>query len=634
MDIHQLLIKYWGYSKFRPLQDEIIDSVMQGHDTLALLPTGGGKSVCYQIPALAMKGICIVVSPLISLIKDQVRQLESKKIPVAAIYSGMSYREIDKTLDLAVDGKVKFLYISPERLQTEIFRVRAVNMPVNLIAVDEAHCISQWGYDFRPSYLKISDIRDLLPQVPIIALTATATVDVRNDIVEKLKFYNGKIFIKSFERQNLSYSVLKEENKPGRIVSMLQKVNGSAIVFVNTRRKTAEVSNYINENKISSTFYHAGLEMSVRSQRQEQWIKSQIRVMVCTNAFGMGIDKPDVRLVVHMDPSAEIESYFQEAGRAGRDEKKSFAVCLYDDNNLLQLQERMKTQFPSTSEIKKVYQSLANYFQLAIAAGEGVSFDFDLTQFCKTYQLHTINTYYAIKVLEQEGYLLLSDAVSIPSRLIIKLNRDSLYRFELVQAAYEPIIKAILRLYGGVFDFYSIIKEHELAKFLNIEIYEVTRQLQYLHDADIIEYLPAKDKPLLTYLIARMDAQYLPLNDLFLEKRKKAYEIRLRAMNEYLETKWKCRSQTLLRYFGEDDAPRCGICDVCLRRHELDVSDIEFEKNIGLIKNLLSENDYSIIDIIKKLPALSDAVIIESVRWLMDTGLIEEDKKKILHWKK
>ncbi len=614
------------------MQDEIIQSVYEGHDTLALMPTGGGKSICYQVPALMMPGLCLVISPLISLIKDQVDQLHRRKISASALFSGMSQREMDIALQDAVDGKIKFLFVSPERLATDQFQQRISYANISLIAVDEAHCISQWGYDFRPAYLRIAEVRSIINSCPVIALTATATIVVRNDIVDKLRFRSGKIFIKSFERPNLSYAVLYEENKLQRIASMLKKKNGTALVFVSTRKKTKEVSDFLIQEKISSSYYHAGLTADERTKRQKDWIENRIRVMVCTNAFGMGIDKPDVRLVIHYEPPLNPESYFQEAGRAGRDEKKSFAVCLYDRSDIATLQERVVQQFPSEHEIKVVYHALSGYTQVSIGSGLGVSFDFDLQQFCKKYDLQQIPTLHALKTLELEGYISLSDAVLVPSRVMIVVNKEQLYRFQVQNPRSEPFINALLRMYGGIFDHYTVIHERDIASYLNTSTLVVEKALRALHQHDFIDYIPATDKPQITYTSPRRDTQELHIDTFLLKKRKESFQQRIDAMILYLETKWKCRSQMLLQYFGEDNASRCGVCDVCLRRHELDVSDIEFEKLVGSLKRILLEQASSVQQLVAILQKFPEDKIATAVRWLIDSNLVREDENGILHW--
>ncbi|MEO6168570.1 MAG: RecQ family ATP-dependent DNA helicase [Chitinophagales bacterium] len=631
MDIHDLLKKYWGFTAFRDVQEDIIQSVLDGNDTLALLPTGGGKSVCFQVPALAKEGICIVVSPLIALMKDQVANLTQKGIKAIAIYSGLSKGEIDLAIDNCVYGDYKFLYVSPERLATDILKVRAAKMKVNLLAVDEAHCISQWGYDFRPPYLKIAEFRAIIPGVPVLALTATATPEVVKDICDKLEFKNKNVFQKSFERNNLSYSVLFEESKNERLAKMLVKVPGSAIAYVRNRRKTKEIAEYLKKKNIGADYYHAGLDHATRSQKQEAWTKNKTRVMVSTNAFGMGIDKPDVRLVVHMDVPDDVESYFQEAGRGGRDGKKSFAVLLYNNSDVADLNERLEHHLPSIEKIRQTYQALANHFQLAIGAGENVSFDFDITSFCKSYKLKPVETLQVLKTLEQESYLAVTDSVFLRSRLMVVVNKEVLYRFEVENKKYEVLLRTLLRAYSGIFEEFVIINESELAKYAGLTRDEVILHLKQLEKFHLLQYEPQKDIPQIIFTKPRADSDRMPFNYELLKRRKHAHEIRLTAMKYYLLTDFTCRSEMLLSYFGEQDAPRCGICDVCLRRNRLDLSDLEFEQITQQVKNLLLQNSYTISELVNKTPKVHERKTLETIQWLLDNEeLVLNDKNQLI----
>ena len=618
MSIQNLLKKYWGYAEFRDMQEDIIQSVLAGHDTLALLPTGGGKSICFQVPALAKEGLCIVVSPLIALMKDQVAHLTQKGIKAIAVYSGMSKQEIDRAIDNCVYGNYKFLYVSPERLSTEMLQVRAQKMKINLLAVDEAHCISQWGYDFRPSYLRIAAFRAIIPDVPVLALTATATPVVVVDICDKLQFKHKTVFQKSFERTNLSYSVLQEESKNERLSKMLEKVQGTAIAYVRNRRKTKEIAEYLKKKNISADFYHAGLDHATRSQKQEAWTKGKSRVMVSTNAFGMGIDKPDVRLVVHMDVPDDIESYFQEAGRAGRDGKKSFAVLLYNNSDVTDLKERLEHHIPPVEKIRQVYQALANHFQLALGAGENVSFDFDIAAFCKSNHLHPLETIQALKTLEMEGYIALTDAVFIRSRLLLRVNKEVLYRFEVENERHEALLRTLLRAYSGIFEDFVTINENDLSRFTGLTRDQVITQLKELERFNILQYEPQKDAPQIIFLQPRKDSDRLPFDYLLLRRRKEAHEARLTAMKQYLTTAATCRSQLLLNYFGEKEAPRCGICDVCLRRNRIELTDMEFEQITEQIKKLVQEKPYTISEVVNKTPKMHERKILETIQWLLD----------------
>lgn len=469
MDILGILRKYWGYGAFRPLQENIIQSVLAGRDTLALMPTGGGKSICFQVPALAQDGICIVVTPLIALMKDQVENLKERGITAVAIYSGMRKREVDIALDNCIYGPVKFLYLSPERLTSEMVRERIRHMRVNLFAIDEAHCISQWGYDFRPPYLQLSDLRELHPDVPYLALTATATPDVVTDIQEKLGFRNGVVLKKSFYRENLAYMVLHEEDKQRRMLRIIRKLGGSGIVYVRNRRETQETARFLVNEGISADFYHAGLPSEERTAKQDNWKAGHTRVIVATNAFGMGIDKADVRFVIHLEPPDSLEAYYQEAGRAGRDGKKAHAVLLYQDADLTQLKKNFQDSFPSVASIRKVYQYLGNYFQLAYGAGENLTLDFDIGEFCQRYQLETIPVLNALKFLERDGWVLLTESVYLPSRIKFEVPPDELYKFQVENQQLDGFIKMILRAYGGAFDHYIPIREQELSRKFGLD---------------------------------------------------------------------------------------------------------------------------------------------------------------------
>jgi ATP-dependent DNA helicase RecQ len=537
MTIQDILKKYWGFSQFRDVQEDIILSVLSGKDTLALLPTGGGKSVCFQVPAIAKDGICIVISPLIALMKDQVANLTAKGIKAVAVFSGMSKQEIDMAIDNCVYGNIKFLYVSPERLSTDILMVRVTKMNVTLLAVDEAHCISQWGYDFRPQYLRIAAFRALIPNVPVLALTATATPPVVNDICDKLAFKEKNSFQKSFERTNLSYSVLFEDSKYERLAKMLAKVPGSAIAYVRNRRKTKEIADYLVKNKISADYYHAGLDHATRSQKQESWTRNKTRVMVSTNAFGMGIDKPDVRLVVHMDVPDNIESYFQEAGRGGRDGKKSFAVLLYNNADVAELEERLTNYLPSIAKIRATYQALANHFQLAIGAGEQASFDFDIATFCKAFKLKPPETLQTLKILEQEGYIAVSESVYMRSRILLIVNKEVLYKFEVENKKYEILIRTLLRAYSGIFESFVMINENELSKYTGLNYREVIQQLKDLENFQLLKYEPQKDAPQITFIVPRDDSERMSFNIELLKRRKEAHEKRVNCHEALFDNK-------------------------------------------------------------------------------------------------
>jgi len=624
MTIQQILKQYWNHDTFRPVQEEIIKSVLLGHDTLALLPTGGGKSVCFQVPALAKEGICIVVSPLIALIKDQVENLKAKGIEAVSIVSGMSKREIDLALDNCIYNPVKFLYLSPERLLSELVRERIKYMRVNLIAVDEAHCISQWGYDFRPPYLHIADLRELHPDVPVLALTATATLEVRDDIQQKLLFKRPNIFLKSFERKSISYVVQNEENKLRKLLDVANGVKGSGIVYVRSRKETAEIAKFLNENGIQADFYHAGLNVDERSKKQDNWLHNRCRVIVATNAFGMGIDKADVRFVVHKDLPESLEAYYQEAGRAGRDEHKAYAVLLYNAADKYKEEKKFELNFPSVDEIKKVYHCLANYYQLAYGAGAGVSLDLDISAFCAQYSLDPVKTLSALKFLEQDEYLSFNESVFLPSRFRFEVLNEQLYNFQIQNSGWDPFIKTLLRSYGGAFENYVRLREFDLARRTHMSTQQVIEGLKQLQEYGILNYLPQTDHPQVTYLKPRQHANELYINKRLIEERKANYRKKIEAVFAYSLHK-RCRSQMLLAYFDESNAPKCGICDICLvekrQRNAAEIGDVITNE----IAELLSVSSLDIGGLVTTLKSGTEKERIETIRLLLDAGKIKTD---------
>ena len=627
MTATEILKRYWGFDIFRPLQEEIIQSVIKGKDTLALLPTGGGKSVCFQVPAMMMDGICIVVSPLVALMKDQVENLKAKGIDAIAIYAGMGKREIDILLDNCIYGKIKFLYLSPERLLSDLVRVRISYMNVNLIAIDEAHCISQWGYDFRPPYLKVKELREILPNVPVLALTATATPEVRTDIIDKLELKDAQVYVKSFSRKNLSYVVFNLDDKHKKLIDICNNVKGCGLVYVRNRRETAEIAMFLQRNKISADFYHAGLEKELRFKKQEDWKTDKTRIMVATNAFGMGIDKPNVRFVVHLDLPESLEAYYQEAGRGGRDEKRAFAVLLTNKADQTILQAKYTDSFPSVDEIKKVYHYLGSYYQLAYGAGQGLSFEFDLADFCKRFGVGVIKTMAALKFLERDGYLALSESVFIPSRLMFTIGHEDVYRFQIENAAFDPIIKTIQRSYGGAFDSYVKIKESDLSNRLKISYNDVTAYLKKLQEYEIICYLPQTDQPQLQFILPRTDLIHLAIDAKFIELRKQIQITQIEAVLAYAANAI-CRSIQLLTYFGESKADKCGVCDVCLaEKKQQDLVDyydkIDFE-----ISTLLQSQHLDLDELVTSIHTGNDDDKIERIRELLDAGKIKTDGKK------
>lgn len=628
--IHDILKHYWGFSSFRPLQEEIIESVMQGKDTLALLPTGGGKSICFQVPAMAKTGICIVVSPLIALMKDQVENLNRKGIKAIAITSSMHKREIDIALDNCVHGAVKFLYLSPERLETEIAKARLQKMDISLIAIDESHCISQWGYDFRPSYLKLEKLRDLLPGIPVLALTATATPEVVKDIQQKLKFKKEHVLQKSFERKNLSYVVLKEEDKLPRLIKIINNVKGSGIVYVRNRKKTQDIAAYLRSNKIIADFYHAGLDAQTRDVKQSNWITNKSRVMVCTNAFGMGIDKPDVRFVVHIDVPDSIEAYFQEAGRAGRDEEKAFAILLYNKSDELELRRNLENSFPSLEEIRQTYQALVNYYQMPAGSGTGVTVNFDIVHFCDTYKLQPIVVFNSLKFIEREGYISLTDAFFQPSRIKLEMNREDLYKFQLSNTAIDAFIKMLLRSYSGLFDSFVKINEWELAKKANSKKETIVKRLNYLHQHKVITYAAQTELPQLTFEQPRVPTKDLTFAKENFSMLKKRAEERVHAIIQYAGSSHKCRSQLLLAYFGELNAYPCKQCDVCLETGKKTLHTDEFENISVQVKELLAVHPMQLKALVDAVTDNEEDKVIHTIQWMIDNDQIKYDTSNLL----
>ncbi len=567
MTTRQILQHFWGYDNFRPMQEDVVNTALARQDSLVLMPTGGGKSICFQVPALAMKGVCIVVTPLIALMKDQVEQLQRRGIPAAAVYSGMHYREIDAILDNCIYGNTKFLYVSPERLRTEILIERTKQMTVCLLAVDEAHCISAWGYDFRPPYLQIAEFRQLIPETPIIALTASATPDVQTDIVDKLALRQPTIFRQTFARPNLSYSAVAEENKEARLLRVLQNVPGCAIIYVRSRKQTQQVAQWLSRQGISADFYHAGLTTQQRTEKQDAWIQDRTRVMVATNAFGMGIDKPNVRVVVHLDVPDSLEAYYQEAGRAGRDGQKAYAVMLYAPNDLNKLQLRVEQLYQPVAMLRRVYQALANYTAVPVGGGEFSSYDFDLGAFTNTFNLPPQEIHYALKQLQLEGFIQLTENYFHPSRLTFVLDNRQLYEFQVMNPTYDSFLKLLLRMYGGeLFTDFVTISESTLARTFLLNQPEIEQILKQLHERNVVVYEKQKDKPQLTFLTPRFDATTLPINLQELNRRKELALRKVQAAITYTEHPTQCRTRLLQAYFGEKPGERCGICDNCLKQ--------------------------------------------------------------------
>lgn len=621
-DIHAILKEYWGYDVFRPLQEDIIRSVLDKKDTLALLPTGGGKSICFQVPALAMDGICIVVSPLIALMQDQVDNLKRRGIKAMAITSVMGRRELDAAFDSCVYGNVKFLYLSPERLQTELARVRIAKMKVNLFAIDEAHCISQWGYDFRPPYTQIADIREIHPDVPVLALTATATPPVVEDIQEKLLFKKKNVFRTSFGRSNLAYLVKETEDKNNAVFRLTQQAPGSGIVYVRNRRRTQEIAQFLSKFKVPATFYHAGLPAEMRSLRQQQWLKDEARVICATNAFGMGIDKPDVRFVAHIDLPDSPEAYFQEAGRAGRDGKVSAALLYWNQRDIDELKRQFEASFPPLDEIRRTYQALANMYEIPVGAGVGVTVVLDQQRLCSTYKLELVTVFNSLKFLEREGYLAVSDAVYTPARLKVIVKNETLYRFEVANPSYESLLKTILRSYSGLFEEFVRIREKDIAFKINKSEAEVQSMLKDLDQKDLISYQPQNDKPLLTFLLPRADAKTLRISPEHMAERKKLAEERMNAMISFVKDDRICRQSRLLAYFGETTAEDCGKCDVCKRKAGKE-KKLDREVLAKRIIELLSASPKKINELPAAFPEISEEALTFITRQMLDAGRIK-----------
>ena len=622
---HEILKEYWGYDAFRALQEEVVNSVLEGKDTLALMPTGGGKSLCYQVPALAKDGLCLVISPLIALMKDQVENLRKKNITALSIYSGMSRAEVINTLQVATNSNCKFLYVSPERLETNLFKEYLPGMNINLVAVDEAHCISQWGYDFRPPYLRIASLREELNNVPVLALTASATKEVQDDICERLQFKEKNIFRQSFERKNLSYSVFKVDSKINKIIEILNKVQGSAIVYCKSRKRTKEIAELLQLQNIGADFYHAGLPQEERNKRQEDWIKNKTRVIVCTNAFGMGIDKPDVRSVVHADIPDCLENYYQEAGRAGRDGQKAFGVLLYDDNDIIELESLAAIRYPSLEDIKNVYQSVSNYLQIPAGSGAGNYFDFDINDFVKKFKLNTHTAVYALKALEQDNWLALNEQVFLPSKVKFTTNKETLYDFEKTHPELEPTVKALLRAYEGIYDFPTSISELVLIRLLKKDVGEIKKDLHQLHQYGVIQYEPQKDSPQLYFPRNRIKVEELSINMDLYHKRKEKFVARVKNIIQYVSELVTCRSKMIGTYFGDNKLRNCNACDNCLRQKKVHIDEKEFEKISNRIQTVLAPQPLPSKELMDQLGAIKKEKAWKVIEFLQAENKLEVD---------
>ena len=619
-----ILQQYWHHSTFRPQQEAIIQSVTDGKDTLALLPTGGGKSICFQVPALMKDGLCLVMSPLIALMKDQVENLQKRGITALAIHSGMSFYEVKQALQHAANGGFKFLYLSPERLETNLFKEFLFHLNISLIAVDEAHCISQWGYDFRPPYLRIANLREDLPNVPLVALTASATPLVQDDIVAKLRFKEPNIFRQSFEKPNLSYSVFKTDSKINKAIEIIKNVPGSSIIYCSNRRLTKEVAHLLSLQNISSDFYHAGLSQEERNSKQEAWINNKTRVIVCTNAFGMGIDKADVRTVIHYDTPDCIENYYQEAGRAGRDAKKSYAVLLYRTEDATALEALPGIRFPVMYDIRKVYQALADYLQIPVGTGEGRYYDFDLNEFVKNFKLDIHLVINVLKVLEQEGHLSFNENVFLPSQVTFTIPKEMIIEFEQSHPLLEPVMKCLLRTYEGIFDNRVSVHEKQIAKLTWKKMDEVKKDLLQLHSLGIIEYLPQKETPQIYFILNRAPAQFLHVDHEHYLQRKKQYALRTETMLRYMHLQKECRSKYISAYFGDPAVKECGICDVCLHKKGSELTEEEFNRIKQRIFDHINGSEIFVKDLLLHLHTVKKEKI-----WKVLDFLQAENKIKI-----
>ncbi len=627
----EVLKRYWGHDHFRIPQAEIIQSVLSGHDTLALLPTGGGKSVCFQIPTLMMEGLCLVITPLIALMQDQVQQLKSKGIKAIAVHSGLTREEIDIALDNCIYGTEKFLYLSPERLQTELFRERVKKMKVCLVAIDEAHCISQWGYDFRPPYLQIAELREIKQDVPFIALTASATRQVKHDIIDKLQFKkDSAVFQKSFARDNLSFVVRETESKEKKLLEVLRKVKGSAIVYVRSRKATRDIARFLTRQEISATFYHAGLHHQERHVRQTQWLDNGVRVMVATNAFGMGINKSDVRTVIHMDLPENLESYYQEAGRGGRDGERSFAVVIFHSVDVSSLRSKVEQSQPGPDYLKKVYQGLANYYQLAVGSSQGESYDFDLEDFCMRFTLRTTAVFAALKKMEEEGLIQLSDSFHRPSRLHFAVDKKRLYEFQVANVKFDPFVKTLLRLYGGeLFSDFMPVSETQVARAVKWTDKEVKSAFQKLSKLLLINYVPASESPQITFVLSRQDAEHLPVDKAKMEERRKLNFAKMEAMIGYVEQHHRCRMQIIQEYFDEITDVTCGICDVCIEKMKKENRSVllDYEQQI---RYLLKQKPLTVEALEESVAPDDHELFLEVVRELVDRAVIRYDEFWVL----
>ena len=630
-EFKKILKQYWGYEGFRGIQGDIIQSVVSGKDTLGLMPTGGGKSITFQVSGLYLDGLCLVITPLLALMKDQLDNLNKKGIKAVAIHSGLSRDEITKAFDYATFGDAKFLYISPERLGTTTFKERVHHLNIALITVDEAHCISQWGYDFRPSYLKIAELREYLPDVPVLAITATATDDVIDDIQSKLLFKHRNVLKMSFMRENLFYVVRYTEEKEVQLLHIIESVKGSTIIYVRNRKRTKEIARLLLENNITAANYHAGLTHEQRNEIQMKWTQGITRVIVATNAFGMGIDKADVRLVVHMDIPESLEAYFQEAGRVGRDGKRSFAVLLWSNNDKIQLKKKVAINFPERDTVKRIYDAMGNFFQLAVGAGYMMSYELNIIKFCEAYSFNINTVISSLKILERSGYIDFFEDLEMSSRIHFIMERDDLYKFQVANEEFDSFIKLLLRSYTGLFTDYVFINESLIAKRASVEesvIYEYLKRLNHLK---VIKYIPKKKGPQVVYATSREDVNHIHITKEAYDNRKERFEARVNTMINYFTTTYICRSKMLLDYFGESNSQNCGKCDVCQSKKKVDLAEELFKEIAEKIRSLLLEKNQDLDGLCHLLKGSKDSIL-KVIRWLEDNELIIANESGLYYW--
>ncbi|MDR0364510.1 MAG: RecQ family ATP-dependent DNA helicase [Bacteroidales bacterium] len=622
MEPREVLKRYWGYDNFRPLQEDIVRSVLKGDDTLGLLPTGGGKSICYQVPGIMLQGLCVVVTPLIALMKDQMEGLQKRGISAKALFSGMHRHEQEIVMNNAVNGLLKFLFVSPERLQSNDFLDGFRLMNVGMMAIDEAHCISQWGYDFRPPYLKIAEARQYHPNAPTLALTATATPEVVDDIQERLAFKKKNVFQKSFERKNVSYIALFEENKNKKLLDIIRKSPGTGIIYVRSRQKTKQTALFLREHGIASEFYHAGLSMDERDKKQNLWMKGDARVMVATNAFGMGIDKPDVRFVIHLDIPDSPEAYFQEAGRAGRDEKSAYAVLLWENADVIDLEKRFRESYPPLATIQRVYNALGNYFEIPLHSGYNQSFDFESSLFLKRYPFSTVELWSSLRFLEREGYLFITEQSAQPAQLMFKMDHAKLYEYQVANTRFDTFIKSILRNYSGLFSDFVSISIHAIASFNRITEEQVINRLKQLEKQDVVWFQPQKEKPQIVYTCERLSEKDVTLSKEVYAERKKSAQKRIESMIYYVQNQKICRSTTLLQFFGQKNAKPCGSCDVCRNRNALHIGPKLFDQIAHYLQNILQKNMLTADEINTAFPNVRFEKVLKVIQYLMDNEYV------------